>query len=521
MQRMHDSITPSQGDALTSATRLTQPAHIPTSTPSPTGLVAMHSPRSTPWPASDAPALSEDHPLRLQDSTHAPPTLLLSLTPVRQLWWRLLTDADVGRVMRVSRATTRHLLCGYAFCERFFVPRLDRELFAPPSFCGLQLVAWCWRGPRCIERCHLHEMLALYRRHGLRITRLSLCRAWNAALHDEATGESLLPPSLLVLMLGAMPRNDRSPHLLPPPGSRGASGEWEADDDAQMDESFDRDRALGWRYPITLSMTGAFNRPLPPRALPDGLRRLHLSDAFDQPLQAGSIPSSVTFLQCGAAFNQPLVLGVLPSALRHLVFGCDFNQSIQPGVLPASLRRLSFGSCFDQLLCPGSLPMGLKWLDMGHAFNQPILPGVLPQSLTHLCLGNDVFGSAFDQSLHMDSLPCQLHHLDLGGAFRQPILPGMLPSSLRHLILSSCFDHPLPRGALPHGLESMHFPFCYRQPLLPGVLPSTVVRVTLRGYAGELQRGSIPASVERLVLPAWRRGAVPHISPSCAVEFEA
>ena len=66
---------------------------------------------------------------------------------------------------------------------------------------------------------------------------------------------------------------------------------------------------------------GGFDLPIPPGALPHGLRLLQLNKAFNQPLSAGSIPDTVEVLQFGELFNQPLAVTHLPASLTHLVLG--------------------------------------------------------------------------------------------------------------------------------------------------------------------------------------------------------
>ena len=458
--------------------------------------------------------------LRPHDDTQARSPTLLSVSPVRQLLWSLLTDADVGRLMRVSRATTRHLLSTFAFHEHFFAPRVGVE----GSVRRLVSRLWALAGRRSVERppvYHMREMVDLYARHELRITRLSLPAQYDAPLHNIVTGQSKLPSSLLVLALGevrftsgALKRPTWLPPLLRMVDSKGAE-QWDADDDALLDDAFHCERAKNGCPVEQILVTGVFHHAIPLRVLPEGLRRLYFNDNFNTPLQPGSIPSSVTYLQLGKSYNQPLPLNLFPSSssLRHLVLGDRFNRSIEPGVLPPSLRRLSLGFDFNRPLLPGSLPEGIQWLEMGRLFNQSIPPGVLPRSLTHLRLYH------FDKPLQMGSLPSQLIHLSLGTQFNQPLLPGILPCSLRQLVLSAPFRHPLVVGALPHGLQWVEFPPYYERPLPPGVIPSTVVSVTLTGYRGELQRGSIPSSVQWMSLPERFDVDPPIVPSSCKAEF--
>ena len=403
--------------------------------------------------------------------------LLPLLQPVRHCLHRFLSAEDAARLMQTSRCTAAALLSGYAFVDHAFL--FNRRSVAD------------------VKRC-----LALCARFHTRIQHMCLPRDWNEPLVDASTGRPVLPPSLLALVLGQNSTEDERRPVAYVPSN-------ESIDDEESEQchevSYRRVRPHGapmlrsWPWDVLRysGCVGRFGQPIPPGALPHGLRFLQFNDTYDQPLQDGSIPSTVEVLQLSWRFNQPLQVGHLPASLTHLVLGFRYEQPLLPGQLPAGLLRLHLGG-FNYPLQPGILPPLLLQLSFGQAYNQPLRPGVIPASVVRLRLSE-----RFDQPLQMGSIPEGVVHLNLGWCFDQPLLRGALPSSLRELVIGHEFNQPLQPGSLPDGLEVLVFSkrAVFRQPLLPGVIPASVIAISMgKKYRAELVAGAIPATVKWLRL---------------------
>ena len=432
--------------------------------------------------------------------------LLPLLQPVRHCPHPFLQEQDVLRALRACRSIASYLLSDYAITQHVFNFRYGHSTVAEAK-----------------------ASLAFYERYcnKLRILRLALPRHWNEPLVDADTGRPLLPPSLLALSMGAEVSYQEQPAIarrslehythpaamneLQVSGSRSGSGS--ADDSGNGSEAGEDDFERRIR-PVNVEKyndtawnvfeygwcDGAFNQPIPPGALPHGLRCLEFNHAFNQPLEAGSIPATLHELQFGRRFNQPLQPHVLPPSLVQLNFGGDYNQPLLPGSLPAGLQQLHLGGASDHTLQAGLLPPQLKGLFLGWTYNQPILPRAIPPSVTHLR-----FSDQFNQLLQPGRIPHGVVHLSFGdGRFDQPLVPGVLPPSLRELLLSREFNQPLLPDSLPDGLKVLSFPRWahFAQPLQPGVIPASVWVLSLHdGYQQDLVAGGVPATVKWLRLP--------------------
>ena len=416
-------------------------------------------------------------------SHHLGPCLLPLLQPVRHCLHGFLSAATAARLMEASRSLTVSLLAGYSFVDHVFT--YDNQTAAD-----------------------VKRSIALYTRYRMRIVRMSLPRRWKGEpLVDSESGRSWLPASLEALALGPE-KSDGKRRSMVYVTSCYCSHQHHVEDERQCTRQFIR-LVRAWQSANGSSGTewdaatydicrGAFNQPIPPGALPRGLRFLQFNGHFNQPLQVGSIPDTVEALQFCRNFNQPLEVGHLPASLTSLTFGRHFNRSLQPGVLPAGLRSLHFGYVFDQRLQAGMLPTQLQHLSLDWGYEQPMDPGVIPPSVTHLRLRSVRY------RLESGSIPHGVVYLDLGWSYDTPLLPGVLPTSLRVLVISNKFDRPLPHGSLPDGLEvlAFHSRASFQQPLQPGVIPATVVAVSLgRQYDVPLVPGGIPATVRWLRLP--------------------
>ena len=375
-------------------------------------------------------------------------------------------------LLRVSHRTSLHLLTGYSFEQHIFSarahsnPNTDSLQRLPPS-------AGCFRCAAVSQRAQrppavdLSVLRLCCLRYSMRIRCLQLPSEFDGPLTDEATGQSLLPPSLAELWLGSHYYSD---YWVP---------------NRRLDKQTvwlfsSMELQLGLITPTDMSsvvyshllgrrVKGKFNHSLPVGCLPEGLRALYVGPAFNQPLLPGSLPSSLTFCHLGSRFAQPIGVGVLPSQLRDLLLPDVFNQPLVPGVLPASLRRLHMGESYDHPLVVGVLPPQLQWLDLGWCYDHPLSPGVIPSSCTALRLSKK-----FNQPLHKGCLPDGLQQLDLGQCFNQPLEPGLLPSSLLYFRPSNSVQLP------------------------PDVIPPNVIRLNLVSFSTPLVPGSIPPSVRQI-----------------------
>ena len=417
--------------------------------------------------------------------------LLPLLQPVRRCLHPFLSDTEAARLMQTSRSTATNLLHGYGFVDHVFTFR---------------------------TAANMKRAVAFYSRYDVRILRVLLSGDWNEPLIDSETGRPLLPASLLALTLGERfgPASRRTTRGLAAyasfDGREGSVGEGQSDEKKAASESDDLGEFARRIQPVNTSTLReppwnvfryddcfvAVHHPIPPSALPHGLRFLHLNTNFNQPLQAGSIPDTVEVLQIGEAFNQPLAAGHLPASLTHLVFGCWYNQPFLPGVLPAGLRRLRLGLWYNQPMQLDVLPPQLQQLSFCGEYNQPLNSGAIPPSVTHLRLSH-----SFNQPLEAGSIPHGVVHLNLGFCYNQPLLPGVLPSSLRELAISARFTQLLQPGSLPDRLEvlSFHRDSVYSRTLLPGVIPASVIALSLGDDDKvKLVAGGIPSTVKWLRL---------------------
>ena len=431
------------------------------------------------------------------------PCLLPLLQPVRYCLHSFLTSKDAVRFMQASRSTTASVLSGYAALD---------HVFTFPTTADAK------------------RSMPLYARHHIHILRMSLPGDWNESLADSESGQSLLPASLIALTLGP---EDFIVFLVGTVVYAAFNGsdryrwevQWDGKEETkQLNELFEhwqeKSSCDTWDIFQHCSGKGSFNQPIPPGALPHGLRFLQFNDNFNQPLQVGSIPDTVEVIQFGAEFNQPLDIGHLPASLTRLIFSTEYNQPLLAGVLPTSLRQLNLGVKFGHQIQPGTLPPQLQGLSMGWDYLQPILPGVIPPSVTHLRLSR-----FYDTPLQVGSIPHGVVLLHLGGdSFNQPLLPGVLPTSLRELVIGRRFNQVLQPGSLPDGLKLLAFDqqSYFSQTLQPGVIPASVVAVSLgEVYKQKLVSGGIPSTVKWLRLP-WdyeQRDLSGVLSPSTHVVY--
>ena len=223
-----------------------------------------------------------------QAATAALARIHTSLVPVRLLFLGFLEDGDAARLMRVSGTFTSAVLAGYAFLKHVFVVK---------------------------TRLQLRRLVSIYKRYRLLITRMALSASFNSSLVNSR-GKSLLPSSLIALMLGYQPAMflDDSRFFALADSRAGASQK--ASRRRQREEVEERmDRGTDCNFP---SVGGAFNSPLVPGSLPKGLRFLQLGNEFDQPLPRHVFPCSLFFIQFGHAFDQETVFD-LPETVTHVV----------------------------------------------------------------------------------------------------------------------------------------------------------------------------------------------------------
>ena len=379
--------------------------------------------------------------------------------------------------MRVGRTFVLSLLAGYCFRQHVFRPE------SPSS---------------------LSSMRALYEQWGMRITRLCLPERWydyHVPLIDEASGASLLPSSLEALALGHVSLREEAESMFAHLGTLASTGHLRADEAEPIGSTNGYkwlrrvETQSSWRMkPYSKAEGGYPLKPIPPGAIPQGVRFLQLAEHYNRPLLPGAIPATVRFLQCGHSFNQPPEEGALPEGLTHLILGDRYAVELPSGGLPSSLQRLRLGG-YDQPLQPHHLPPRLERLDMGVRYNQPLPPGVLPPTLTHVRLSD-----RFNQRSVKGSIPRSVVHLSMGRAFNFPLPAGVLPSALHELLLSDGFRHPLEPGSLPNQLRLLRMPAGYAQTLHSSLWPSTLQAIDLTGYMGEVAEGVLPASLRWLSL---------------------
>ena len=411
------------------------------------------------------------------------PCLLSLLQPIRHCLHPFLSGTDVMCLMRASQSVTADLLSDCPFVD---------HVFRLPS------------GP---QAKHAFAFIARCGRYRMRLLRMCLPVHWNKPLVDGKTGRLLLPGSLLALTLGGSVDFSKTIAHAAFDGREQRIYEEEGQDGdeemhiEQLTARWERDNCCDtWSVHEYALVDGDFNQPLPPGALPHGLRFLQFGRMFDQPLQHGSIPDTVEVLQFGQEFNQRLEVGHMPASLTHLVFGLKYNRPLLPGVLPAGLRQLRFGDGYRQPIQPGALPEQLQRLDLGWCSTHPWTASTLPHSLTHLKLGE-----CYSPPLRPGSIPHGVVHLHLSGGSNQPLPAGALPISLRELVITRYFSQPLQPGSLPDGLQllAFHPKAAFQHPLLPGLIPASVIAISLgAGYKQQLVAGAIPATVRWLRLPA-------------------
>ena len=202
--------------------------------------------------------------------------LLSLLQPICRCLHPFLSSADAARLMQASRTITASLLTDYGFVDHVF------EL----------------RTVTATERS-----LAFYARYHKRILRLRLPVDWNEPLLDAATGQSVLPASLVALTIGEAPdgvegqcvvhaafnggRDQQRDAVRAEEGQGAAKGEGEFE---RLIRPVDVGEGTEWSVLHYGSSSAAFDQLLSPGALPQSLRFLQLNDEYNQPLQAGSLP---------------------------------------------------------------------------------------------------------------------------------------------------------------------------------------------------------------------------------------
>ena len=200
------------------------------------------------------------------------------------------------QLMQTSHATTACLLTDYAFVNHVFRPSAGRKDAISIS------------------------LYARYARYHMRILHMRLTEQWNKPLVNSRSGQSLLPRSLVALTLGTTPQDKSIAYA----AFDGSEQRCRADDWAEQGDSeerinrrtsrWERDNSCElWDVFVYGNSHGVFNRPLPPGALPHGLRFLHFAAHFNQPLQVGSIPDTVVVLQFGRNFDR----GRPPACFAH------------------------------------------------------------------------------------------------------------------------------------------------------------------------------------------------------------
>ena len=203
------------------------------------------------------------------------PCLLPLLHPVRLCLHPFITSADAVRLMRASRVTTASLLADYAFIDRVFQ----------------------WHYPYTIPE--VKRSLALYARYHMRLLCMCLPKDWNESLIDGDSGRSVLPASLIALTFGQeteYPVRGSIVHAAFDDSERRRREEDE--EEAGVERQFSR-RVRRWErdnscdpwsvFEYTPSR-GLFNQPLPPGALPHGLRFLQFQSAVQPAAASGQHP---------------------------------------------------------------------------------------------------------------------------------------------------------------------------------------------------------------------------------------
>lgn len=195
-------------------------------------------------------------------------------------------------------------------------------------------------------------------------------------------------------------------------------------------------------------------------------------------------------------FNSPLIKNFLPDTLRHLKLE-NFNQPILHGVLPDTLLSLALGSDFNKSL-EGVLPESLRFLDLGGNYNYPIKSGVIPYGLQHL-----IFSIEYNHPIIKGSLPSSINeigfNLDYGECyFDQTLSRGELPSSLKILTLSG-YNRDLNEGSFPHSLRKLLFTGNFDKTIKAGILHEGLLELDLGdNYDFSIERGVLPSSLRIL-----------------------
>lgn len=251
----------------------------------------------------------------------------------------------------------------------------------------------------------------------------------------------------------------------------------------------------------------------------------HVFDnGFNQPISGVPLPPGITSIAFGNAYNRSIADVQWPTALQSLVFGQSFDRPLADN-LPATLRSLSLGWAFNHPLHDVRWPTRLQRLTLSNELNRTLDGVVLPASLGHLA-----FGARFNQPLPPDLLSSctQLHTLFFGDAFDQRI-DGCLPPSLTELRLGAEFQQPIAATTfaalrlqtVAFGAKFNHgvvLPASVRHASFGRAFNSSLVApgLTTVAFAGnvDLERVSLPASLQRLDLPLFDRSLANVALPS-------
>eukprot|EP01132_Coremiostelium_polycephalum_P003094 gene3094-3870_t len=204
------------------------------------------------------------------------------------------------------------------------------------------------------------------------------------------------------------------------------------------------------------------------------------------------------------SYKSPIEIGLIPDTVESIKFGFGFNHEIEPGIFPNSVKSIDFGKTFNNPLRKGCLPSSLIKLTIeNRKYPHKILTGdILPDSLQSL-----IIGTQLDSNSH---LPQSLEYLE--GPFDH-IPVGVLPKSLKTLVLTAQYTE-LDIGSIPDSVTRIVNQFNVKKPIIEGVLPLGLQEFKLQGFEQPTTRPIIPSSVTTLHLDGYTddplvKGTVP------------
>ena len=254
---------------------------------------------------------------KLEGEAHAALNRLTgALGPARFVLHLFLEDDDAARLMRVSRSVTAAVLVGFRFIQHTF--SVDSS-------------------------AQLHRLRAVYESQGLLITRMETLSSFNEPLED-GEGGSLLPPSLIALMLGeeVETSDDQEESMLDAVDAYQAHALSRGGYDEANRRSDFAQLMAELKWPFT-DLQGDFDRSLPVGCLPKSLRFLIFPPTFNQPILPHSLPFTLLYLQMGERWDQRVDGGWLCESVRHVAllwptdedeevgqrYGCTDSQELE------------------------------------------------------------------------------------------------------------------------------------------------------------------------------------------------